>query len=63
MVLHLDYKYALKIRQMVARCTASINRTPYEPLKGEEPDISALIEFDYYNYVKVWLPQGFPGDN
>ena len=48
---------------MVARCTASINRTPYEPLKGEEPDISALIEFDYYNYVKVWLPQGFPGDN
>ena len=47
---------------MAARHTAN-NRTPYKSLKGETPDISALVEFDYYNFVKLRLPQGFPGDN
>lgn len=54
--------YTLKIRQHIARSTAN-DRTPYESLKGETPDISALIEFDYYSYVKVRLPTGFPNDN
>ena len=54
--------YTLKIRQHIARSTAN-DRTPYESLKGETPDISALIEFDYYNYVKVRLPKGFPNDD
>jgi hypothetical protein len=54
--------YTLKIRQHIARTTAN-DRTPYESLKGETPDISALIEFDYYSYIKVRLPTGFPNDD
>ena len=56
------WQYTLKIRQHIARSTAN-DRTPYESLKGETPDISALIEFDYYSYVKVRLPSGFPNDD
>ena len=57
------WQYTLKIRQHIARSTAN-DRTPYESLKGETPDISALIEFDYYSYyVKVRLPTGFPNDD
>jgi hypothetical protein len=56
------WKYTLKIRQHIARSTAN-DQTPYESLKGETPDISALIEFDYYSYVKVRLPTGFPNDD
>ena len=57
------WKYTLKIRQQhIARSTAN-DRTPYKSLKGETPDISALIEFDYYSYVKVQLPTGFPNDD
>jgi hypothetical protein len=56
------WKYTLQIRQHIAR-SASYDRTPYESLKGETPDISALIEFDYYDYVKVRLPTGFPNDD
>ena len=56
------WKYTLKIRQHIARSTAN-DRTPYESLKGEAPAISALIEFDYYSYVKVRLPTGFPNDD
>ena len=56
------WKYTLKIRQNIARSTAD-NRTPYETIKGETLDISALIEFDYYDYVKVRLPTGFPNDD
>ena len=56
------WKYALKIRQHIARSAAN-DRTPYETIKGETPDISALIEFDFYDYVKVRLPTGFPNDD
>jgi hypothetical protein len=52
----------LKIRQHIARSTAN-DRTPYESLKGKTPDISALIEFDHYSYVKVRLPSGFPNND
>jgi hypothetical protein len=38
-------------------------RTPWQSLKGETPDMSALIEFDDYDFVNVRLPTGFPNDN
>ena len=56
------WRYTLQIRQHIAR-SASYDRTPYESLKGETPDISALIEFDFYDYVKVRPPTGFPNDD
>ena len=34
-----------------------------ESVKGETPDISALIEFDFYDFVNVLLPTGFPNNN
>lgn len=56
------WKYTLKIQQHIVRETFG-NRTLWESLEGETPDTSALIEFDYYNFVKVRLPTGFPNDN
>ena len=56
------WNYTLKIRQHIPRATCG-NRTPWESLKGESPDNSALIEFDFYDFVKVRLPSGFPNDD
>jgi hypothetical protein len=56
------WKYTVKIRQHIARETSG-DRTPWESLKGETQDISALKDFDYNDFVKVRLPQGYPNDN
>jgi hypothetical protein len=56
------WKYTVKICQHISRETSG-GQTPWESLKGETPDISALIEFDFYDFVKVQLLTGFPNDN
>ncbi len=56
------WKYTVKIRQHITRETIG-GRTSWKSLKAETPDISALIAFDYYELVKVQLPQGYPNNN
>ncbi len=40
---------------MTSRPTLA-DRTPYENLTGETPDISEYIEFEFHGWVKYWDP-------
>ncbi len=50
------FEYVSDIRSFTARPRLD-DRTPYENLTGETPDISEYIEFEFHGWVKWWDPQ------
>mmetsp|Transcript_18822 Transcript_18822/g.26691 ORF Transcript_18822/g.26691 Transcript_18822/m.26691 type:complete len:331 (+) Transcript_18822:1723-2715(+) len=52
-------KHATRIRSMVARDSLE-GRTPMEMLTGTTPDISEIMDFAFYDWVKYYDPVGFP---
>jgi hypothetical protein len=51
--------YTTDIRQMIARPTLD-NRSAYEILTGNSPDISDFLDFEVYQWVKYYEPAAFP---
>jgi len=54
-------KHVAELRQMIPRGQSN-DRTPTELVTGNTPDISHLINFGYYSWIKYWEPTGFPAD-
>jgi len=55
-------EYVAAVRSLTSRPSLS-DRTPYESLTGETPDISEYIEFDFHGWVKYWDPHASqPGE-
>mmetsp|Transcript_25131 Transcript_25131/g.35993 ORF Transcript_25131/g.35993 Transcript_25131/m.35993 type:complete len:107 (-) Transcript_25131:2678-2998(-) len=52
------FKHAAKLRSMVAHDSLN-GRTPYELLTGKTPDISELVDFTFYDWVKYYDPVAF----
>ena len=52
-------KHTARIRSHTARDSLE-GRTPYEKLTGHTPDISELMEFTLYDWVKYYDPVAFP---
>jgi len=40
----------------------SNDRTPADLVTGNTPDISHLMNFGFYSWIKYWKPTGFPTD-
>jgi len=51
--------YTTDIRQMIAPPTLD-NRSAYEILTGNTPDISDFLDFEFYQWVKYYEPAAFP---
>ena len=43
--------YVINVRQLIVRA-ASNNRSPIETITGDTPDISEIMDFDFYQWVK-----------
>ena len=56
-----DYglEYTADLRRFIARPELDY-RTPYEVLTGDTPDISDYLNFEFYQWVKVYDPVAFP---
>jgi len=52
-------KYTSDIRQIIARPNLD-HRSAYEVLTGHTPDISNLLDFEFYDWVKFFEPTSFP---
>jgi len=57
-----DYglEYTADLRRFIARPELDY-RTPYEVLTGDTSDISDYLNFEFYQWVKVYDPVAFPG--
>eukprot|EP00590_Aulacoseira_subarctica_P011644 CAMPEP_0172424146 /NCGR_PEP_ID=MMETSP1064-20121228/21716_1 /TAXON_ID=202472 /ORGANISM="Aulacoseira subarctica , Strain CCAP 1002/5" /LENGTH=1711 /DNA_ID=CAMNT_0013165931 /DNA_START=811 /DNA_END=5943 /DNA_ORIENTATION=- len=51
--------YTTDIRKIIARPTLD-NRSAYEVLTGNTPDISEFLDFEFYQWVKYFEPVAFP---
>ena len=57
------WDFGLEYTSCIHAYTARANlddRTPDEILKGETPDISEYIQFEFYQWIKYYDPAGFP---
>ena len=52
-------KYTADIRQIIARPNLD-HRSAYEVLTGRTPDISNLLDFEFYDWIKYFEPTAFP---
>jgi len=52
-------QYTADLRCFIARPELN-HRTPYEVLTGDTPDISEYLNFEFYQWVKVYDPVAFP---
>ena len=52
-------EYTADLRCFIARPELNY-RTPYEVLTGDTPDISEYLNFEFYQWVKVYDPASFP---
>ena len=52
-------EYTAYVRNRIAHPSLN-NRSPYEILTGDSPDISELLDFSFYDWVKVYDPAPFP---
>jgi len=52
-------KHAARIRSHVARDSLN-GRTPLELLTGQTPDISEIMHFGFYDWIKYYDPAAFP---
>jgi hypothetical protein len=52
-------EYTADLRNFIARPELDY-RTPYEVLTGDTPDISDYLNFEFYQWVKVYDPMAFP---
>lgn len=51
--------YTTDIRKIIARPTLD-NRSAYEILTGNTPDISEFLDFEFYQWIKYYEPTAFP---
>ncbi len=55
-------EYVSEIRSLTAK-HGQDQRTPYESVMGETPDISEYIEFEFHDWIKYWDPHAkMPGE-
>mmetsp|Transcript_5420 Transcript_5420/g.7995 ORF Transcript_5420/g.7995 Transcript_5420/m.7995 type:complete len:667 (+) Transcript_5420:1119-3119(+) len=52
-------EYTANLRRFIARPELEY-RTPHEILNGDTPDISEYLNFEFYEWVKVYDPVSFP---
>mmetsp|Transcript_19095 Transcript_19095/g.27144 ORF Transcript_19095/g.27144 Transcript_19095/m.27144 type:complete len:183 (+) Transcript_19095:3493-4041(+) len=52
-------EYTAYVRNRIAHPCLN-DRSPYEILTGDSPDISEILDFSFYDWVKVYEPAPFP---
>jgi len=61
---HFCANYVSHLRNHIVRPLIDLNgRTPYEKITGNTPDISELLEFEWYQPIWYYEPSEFPHQN